>query len=135
MRNDPTSMIQGHMRHPFRILAGLLVVLALVAGAWVQGLAQAMPRVSELMAVELCADGQTAVVFLDDGGRPVELASCGAELCHDCIPVPLLAVATGPATMGEKTFGLFTMVCAERAVRGGRSSSAKPPRGPPLALT
>jgi hypothetical protein len=123
------------MKSPFSTLVGLLAIIAMVAGAWVQGLAQATPRHSGLLAVELCADGESAVVYLDERGRPVDPETCGTRLCPDCIPVPQLAVASGPALIAEMTLTAFAAVFAERAVRGDRHAAAKLPRGPPLALT
>lgn len=119
------------MKRPFAALAALLAILALIAGAWMQGLAQGRPRASELVAMEICADGQIAVVIVDANGRPVAPGDCGLEMCLDCIPVPPLAVVTGPALLAAPSFALVSVVSCERTVRAGCHHAAKLPRGPP----
>jgi len=119
------------MKGPLSALATLLTVLALIAGAWGQGHAQARPRAAELLAVDLCAEGARAVVLLDARGRPVAPEDCGPLLCPDCIPVPPLAVAGGPAGLAAAAAAAAAPTLRDLIVRAGHPHPARPPRGPP----
>ena len=66
------------MKCPFNSLAVMLTVLALILGAWAQGLAQSRPHAAELIAVEICAEGGSYEILLDSRGLNSTTNSSGA---------------------------------------------------------
>lgn len=122
------------MKRPFAFLAGILAILALLAGAWVHGHAQARPRMHELAAVVLCADGQEVTLLVNLLGRPVAPADCAPDFCADCLLVSPLAVGGEAAALATPAFMTSATLVPDRIAPADPSHAAFLPRGPPPSI-
>lgn len=118
----------------FRPFWGALLVVAMTLASLAQGYAQARgtPDVDGLLAVVLCADGETQVVYLNDDGVPVEPDRCMSDLCAACLSS--VVHATAPATGRIAARGAWRMwraPMAERVLPVSAFVAGFHPRGPP----
>lgn len=122
------------MKRPFSSLAGLLAILALLAGVWVHGHAQARPRMHELAALVLCADGQEVTLLVDALGRPVAPPDCAPEFCADCLLVSPLAVGGEAAALAALAFTTNATLLPDRIAPADPAHAVFQPRAPPPSI-
>lgn len=119
------------MKCPFCTPTVMLTVLALILGSWAQGFALSKPRVSELVAVVICAEGGSTEILLDARGQPVTRDDCAHSLCPDCLPVLSLSVVGVQEPMADSPMPYLAMIPAALPVLVGRAYAVPFGRGPP----
>jgi len=116
------------------VLVCLAVVLSMLTGAVIHGMAHATDARGGLQEVVICSDGGDVVVVLDANGNPSELpASCEYLPCSDCLtktPAMLsaLPVAAAPAAAAApRGIDATDLLPVSQPVR-------KTARGPPVGV-